>query len=204
MIVDYEETLVKFDYTAIPVCTDELSSRCCILEKPIPLANVTPGQQFVACAFMPPRRSELTVLAMEQNLVASVALIDHSAVIASTSSIGRGSFVNTCATIGGLATIGQHAVINRNASIGHHVLIDDFVSIGPSATVAGGVSIGEGAMLGAGCTILPGVSIGENSIVAAGAVVTAPVDDNTMVAGNPAKTKKTGDVFAGICVPGEE
>ena len=45
-------------------------------------------------------------------------------------------------------------------------------------------------MLGSGSIILPGVTIGVNSVVGAGSVVTKDVDDNCVVAGNPAQIIK--------------
>ncbi|MCJ7472342.1 MAG: transferase, partial [Actinobacteria bacterium] len=45
----------------------------------------------------------------------------------------------------------------------------------------------EKAKIGANCTILPGVTIGRNSLVGAGSVVTKDVEDNSVVAGNPAR-----------------
>jgi acetyltransferase-like isoleucine patch superfamily enzyme len=49
-----------------------------------------------------------------------------------------------------------------------------------------GVTIKRGAWIGANAIILPGVIIGRNSVVGAGSVVTKPVDDHVVVAGNPA------------------
>ena len=46
----------------------------------------------------------------------------------------------------------------------------------------------SGAQLSAANVIvLPGVNIGDNVVIAAGAVVTADVDSNVLVAGNPAR-----------------
>jgi acetyltransferase-like isoleucine patch superfamily enzyme len=53
------------------------------------------------------------------------------------------------------------------------------------------VIIGKNCFIGANSIILPGVKIGDEVVVAAGAVVTKNVDNNTIVAGNPAKPIKT-------------
>jgi acetyltransferase-like isoleucine patch superfamily enzyme len=45
--------------------------------------------------------------------------------------------------------------------------------------------------IGAGAVVLPGVTIGRGAVVAAGAVVTAPVEPYTVVAGVPARPIKT-------------
>ena len=52
------------------------------------------------------------------------------------------------------------------------------------------VIIESNAWIGAKCIILKGVRIGKNSIVGAGSVVTKNVEDNTIVAGNPAHVIK--------------
>ncbi|MFA6417022.1 MAG: acyltransferase [Patescibacteria group bacterium] len=53
------------------------------------------------------------------------------------------------------------------------------------------IVIKRGAWIGAGATILKGVTIGQNAVIAAGSLVTKNVDDNTIVAGIPAKLIKS-------------
>lgn len=48
-------------------------------------------------------------------------------------------------------------------------------------------TIGNNVIIGANATIIGGISIGDNSIIGAGAVVVKDVQQNTIVAGNPAK-----------------
>ena len=204
LVVDYEETISRLNADSIPVLVDDADSRCSHPGLPIRATQCSTDIEFVTCAFMPPRRTELVSMAASLKLTPALALIDPSAVIASTSELAQGTFCNAGVTIGGLSSIGEHAVINRSSSIGHHVLIDDFVSLGPSVTLSGGVIIGEGSMIGGGSVILPGITIGENAIVAAGSVVTENVPNNTMVAGVPAKIKKEGNVFSGVHIHGEE
>ncbi|NQU31688.1 MAG: N-acetyltransferase [Bacteroidetes bacterium] len=47
--------------------------------------------------------------------------------------------------------------------------------------------VNKNASIGSGAIILCGIKIGENAIVGAGAVVTKDVEDNTIVAGVPAR-----------------
>ena len=55
------------------------------------------------------------------------------------------------------------------------------------------VVIGDRAWIGARSTIMKGVRIPHDTIVAAGSVVARPVDEpNTVIAGHPAKTVRTG------------
>lgn len=47
--------------------------------------------------------------------------------------------------------------------------------------------IGNNVFLGAGAVVLPGVKIGDNAIIGAGSIVTKDVQENMVVAGNPAR-----------------
>ena len=49
------------------------------------------------------------------------------------------------------------------------------------------ITIEDSAFVGARAMILPGVSIGKNAVVGAQAVVTKNVQENEIVAGNPAR-----------------
>ena len=54
--------------------------------------------------------------------------------------------------------------------------------------IVGPITIGNNVFIGMSCTILPNVKIGNNVVVGAHSVITSDVPDNTVVAGNPAKT----------------
>ena len=53
------------------------------------------------------------------------------------------------------------------------------------------VTIGADCWIGGGVIICPGVTIGDRCVLGAGAVVTKDVPDDTLAAGNPAKTIRT-------------
>lgn len=126
----------------------------------------------------------------------AIAIVDPTAVVARSATIGAGTYVNAGVVIGGAARIGTFVFINRSASIGHHVEISDFASIGPGAVVCGAARLGRGAVVAAGAIVLPGVEIGSNSVIAAGAVVGESVPAHCLAAGNPARVVKTG--YAGF------
>lgn len=143
--------------------------------------------EFIVPLFTPRYRHSAVTEARERGFSRPATLIDPTSAIASSTTLGPGSYVNTLANIGAAGRIGAFCFVNRAATLGHHADIADFVSIGPGATLAGMARVGAGAMIGAGAIVLPRIPIGANAVVAAGAVVTRPVAPHTMVAGNPAR-----------------
>ncbi|QIL41657.1 sugar O-acetyltransferase [Pedobacter sp. HDW13] len=127
-----------------------------------------------------------------------VSDVDHSTTVFAPFYTNFGQFIN----------LGKNVFINHACSfldMGGITLEDD-VLIGPKVNLitenhpidplnrrgmlCQPILIKRNAWIGAGATILPGVTIGENAVVAAGAVVSKNVDDNTVVAGIPAKVIK--------------
>ena len=147
--------------------------------------------EFTVPLFTPRYRLSAAAQARERGLLRPGTLIDPTAVVASSTTLGPGCYVNSLANIGGAGRIGAFCFVNRSATLGHHADIADFVSIGPGAVLAGMIRIGEGTMIGAGAVVLPRISIGAGAVVAAGAVVMQDVAPQTMVAGNPARLLHT-------------
>ncbi len=155
------------------------------------IAEVAPDEmsgRSVVVAPSSPRQRRATVEAAEWAGISRWrALADPTAVVARTSDLGSGSFVNAGSVIGSRTFLGRHTVVNRSVSVGHHNRWDDFVCTGPGAVTCGGVVVGAGAFLGAGCVVLPDVRIGVGATVGAGAVVTKDVVAHSVVVGNPAR-----------------
>ena len=143
--------------------------------------------QYVVPFFTPGNRFAAHQDASARGFAHEATIIDPTAVVARSATIGRGTYVNSGVVIGGAAQIGAFVFINRSASIGHHVDIADFASVGPGAIICGSARLGRGAVAGAGAIILEGVQVGRNSVIAAGAVVRESVADHCLVAGNPAR-----------------
>lgn len=117
--------------------------------------------------------------------------------------------------IGNDCKIAAFVEIGKDVTVGDKCAIEAFVFIPPGVTIEDEVFIGphvcftndkkpkavnpgwkliptvvkKGASIGAGATIVCGVTIGEGAMVGAGSVVTKDVPPNTIVVGNPAKTK---------------
>ena len=143
----------------------------------------------ISCAFSPVRRRILVAAALEARFTIAAALVDVAAIVAGSTHIGAGSYINAGCVMGAYSLIGEHVVLNRCSSVGHHGALANYVSIGPGVTLAGNVRIGEGSVIGAGSTVLPDLRVGAGAIVAAGSVVRSHVPDGVFVAGNPAVSR---------------
>lgn len=101
--------------------------------------------------------------------------------------LGKNVFINACCRFqdqGGI-TIGDNVLIGHNTTIA--TLNHDFNSEKRANITPNPVKIGNNVWIGSDCTILPGVTIGNGAIIGAGSVVTKSVEENTIVAGNPAR-----------------
>lgn len=116
-----------------------------------------------------------------------VVLQDPTAIVASTSELAHGVYLNSASVVASNTRIGCFANLNRSASIGHDNVLGFAASIGPAAVLAGAVTIGALSFVGANATVLPELTIGRRAVVGAGAVVTRDVADGEVVAGNPAR-----------------
>lgn len=168
----------------------ELSPEQRAMRAVVPL--ITPGHRFAV-------EAEARAL----GLTSFPALVDPTAVVARTTTVGQGSVVNAAAVLAAATTIGRFVHVNRSASVGHHNVVEDYATLGPGCLLAGQVRIGRGAFVGAGAVCAPEVEVGPDAIVGAGAVVVHDVPAEAVVVGNPARVIRAGaGGYGGVSVPG--
>lgn len=103
--------------------------------------------------------------------------------IGSNTCIARGTLSNTL--------IQNNVKIDNLVHIAHNCIIGEGAFIIACAEISGGVTVGKNAWIGPNSSIMQKISIGENALVGLGAVVTKPIADNHVYAGNPAKFIRT-------------
>lgn len=97
----------------------------------------------------------------------------------------------TCLDLAAPVTIGDRATISMGTTILTHTEAADPALSAALPRVEAATTIGAGSYLGANVTVLPGCHVGQGAIVGAGAVVTRPVADGAVVAGVPARERRS-------------
>jgi sugar O-acyltransferase (sialic acid O-acetyltransferase NeuD family) len=133
-------------------------------------------------------RKSLVRMLNDERHVQPVNAIHPSAIIAKSSTIGYGDFIDQGVTVGAAASIGQHCVLHAGVIIGMDAKVGDFVQIGAGSIINSGVAIEDEAFIGSGVTVVSGITVGKGARIGAGSVVIATVKAGDTVFGNPAKT----------------
>lgn len=114
-------------------------------------------------------------------------IIDPSAVISESASIGEGTFIGKNSIINVNAKIGLHCIVNSGVIIEHECRVCDCSHISVGSILCGDVEVGMDSFIGAGSTVIQGVKVGSHSVIGAGSVVMKDIPDNVKAYGNPCK-----------------
>jgi acetyltransferase-like isoleucine patch superfamily enzyme len=135
------------------------------------------------------------------NVIGNEFKTGHHVMIRENNIIGNNVSIGTHTVLEHDVKIGSNVRVHSNVFIPEYSILEDSCWIGPNVVFTNalyplskgvkenlkGPVIKKRAIIGANSTILPGIIIGENSLIGAGSVVTRDVDNNVVVAGNPAK-----------------
>lgn len=122
-----------------------------------------------------------------------ISLVDPSAVISPSATIGIGTVVMPKSVINADAVIGKHSIINSGAIVEHDNELGDYTHISPGATLSGTVTVGNFTHIGSGSVVIPNIQIGENCVIGAGSVIIKDIKSNVTAVGNPARTIKRSE-----------
>ncbi len=117
-------------------------------------------------------------------------IIDKTALISDSVTIGNGNFIGKFAVINVGSIIGDNNMINSNALIEHHCTIKNHTRIATATVMNGDVEIQDGVYLGSTACCIGQQKIGEFSVIGAGAVVIGNIDRFCTAVGVPAKIIK--------------
>lgn len=117
-------------------------------------------------------------------------IIDPSAAISPSASLGCGIFIGKKSVINAGSIISDHAIINTSSVIEHDCTINSFVHVAPGSIVCGQVTIGSQTHIGAGTVVKQQVTIGNRTIIGLGSVVLNDISDDIIAFGNPCKEVK--------------
>lgn len=160
----------------------------------LPLREFTPAEDELY--ILGPTTPARAVLAQElvRRFDLRFTTLQHpTAYVSKLATLSQGVFIGARSVIAAGARLEEHVFINRGVTVGHDTHVGAYSRIQPGSNVGGLSRIGSGVTIGIGAILIERLVIGANAFVAAGAVVIADVPANTLVAGNPAKFKKSLD-----------
>lgn len=118
-----------------------------------------------------------------------VTLIHPWAVVSRYATIGSGVCVHALSVVSADTIIGNDCVISHNSLVTHGVRMGNHCFMASNIVLGAYTEMKDYSFIGSGATIISAKAkvLGAHSVIGAGAVVTKPVEDNSTVAGCPAR-----------------
>lgn len=120
----------------------------------------------------------------------TVNIIDASAIISPSATLGTGNFVGKLAIINADAHIGSNNVINTKALIEHECRVGSHAHISTNATINGNVMVEDGVFLGSGSTVIGQKRLGSYAVIGAGSTVIQDIPPYVTAVGVPTRIIK--------------
>jgi sugar O-acyltransferase (sialic acid O-acetyltransferase NeuD family) len=137
-----------------------------------------------AC-FVPDNENRVLASDVPRNRL--VSLIDPSAFVSRSVSIGSGCVIYPGCYVGFNARIGDFVFCLSGCAINHDDVIEDRAVLASHVSLAGFVHVEQDCYLGQASTIRQMLTVGRGSLVGMGAVVIRDVSPNSVMVGNPAR-----------------
>lgn len=125
------------------------------------------------------------VMFFEKYHLKQCVLIDPSAKVSYSPSIGLSTYVGVNSIINAQSQIGKGVIINTAAIIEHECIVQDFSHIAPAAVLCGNVIVGKGTFIGANAVVKNNTSICSDVILGAGSVAVKSIEEKGILVGNP-------------------
>lgn len=123
----------------------------------------------------------------EKNAQGDFEIIPHIGNVIIKDNVDVGNNVCIDRAVLGSTILEDNVKVDNLVHIAHGVVVGRNSVVIANAMVAGSVKIGENSWIAPSASIINKKNVGNNALVGLGAVVTKHVEDNTIVAGNPAK-----------------
>ncbi len=111
----------------------------------------------------------------------------HIGIVRIGNHVEIGALNTVCRATLGVTSIDDFVKTDDHVHIAHNCRVRRGALIAACVEISGGVDVGENVWIGPNSSIIQKVEIGNNAFVGIAANVTKKVDENTTVAGNPAK-----------------
>lgn len=135
---------------------------------------------------------------LKKENIAIATLVDPTAIISPTASIGEGTIVNEYVLIHCNVKVGKNCLMQPYSTFGHGSVTGDHCVFSSRFSPGGDCSFGDCVFCGMQSTVKEKLTIGNNAVVSMGACVFQDVAADSVVIGNPARTSiknASGKVF---------
>jgi len=112
------------------------------------------------------------------------------AFVAPDVTLGPGCVIMPNASVSSGAVLGLNCRVMAGAMVGHDTVLADHSFLAAQATIGSHVATGKAAYFGLNCTVGGHLRVGQFAVVGMGAVVTGPVGEYEIWAGNPARYRR--------------
>lgn len=119
-----------------------------------------------------------------------INIIDRTALISKSATIGVGNFVGKLAIINAGTKVGDNNVINTKALIEHECRIGSHTHLSTNSTINGDVIVEDSVFFGSTAVCNGQLKIGRHAVIGSGSVVIKQVEPWTTVVGSPARVVK--------------
>ena len=119
-----------------------------------------------------------------------INIIDKTALISNSASIGIGNLIGKLAIINAGTKVGDNNVINTKALIEHECRIGSHTHLSTNSTINGDVIVEDSVFFGSTAVCNGQLKIGHHAVIGSGSVVIKEVEPWTTVVGSPARIVK--------------